>query len=338
MVYVYRLILRHRKNRARMGAKQKTKTKHQLEAKHQPEGKRTKVRRAEELRALFDSAKSNTTQAKQSEHTENKTLTPTPTELTASRRPVADGSDLTKTGTANSSRVYQRPQEATSLRTVISSQPYSPARRMDAPVRPQAEDKEESDSNRWLGPLLLVAAIFMGFVGYWNIERSSALRAAKSAPAAVDSKRPVNSEDRSRVDFYRQQLGHRLNRQRVDVEVENVVRSPSLSATDAPRSDRAMMYGAPLMPEGYYKTSPRDRTTPVHPDHPDARIQYGLQEEEHRDQFQKLVDKAYAQEFISNARANGYDVTLDSEYNVIDVKRTTSGQSRIPGSIPGSDR
>ena len=190
-----------------MGAKQKTKT------KHQPDGKRTKVRRAEELRALFDSADSKAAEAKQVEQTENKTLTPTPTELTASRRPTAEGSDLTKTGTANSSRVYQRPQEATSLRTVISSQPYSPARRMDVPVRPRAEDKDESDSNRWLGPLLLVAAIFMGFVGYWNIERSSALRAAKSAPTAVDNKRPVNSEDRSRVDFYRQQLGHRLNRQ-----------------------------------------------------------------------------------------------------------------------------
>ena len=169
-----------------------------------------------------------------------------------------------------------------------------------------------------------------------NIERSATMRAARANPA-TDSKRPVNSEDRSRVDFYRQQLGHRLNRQRVDVEVENVVRAPSLGITDAPKSDRAMMYGAPLMPEGYYRTSPRDRSTPVHPDHPDARIQYGLQEEEHRDQFQQLADKAFAQEFISNARADGYDVTLDSEYNVIEVKNLP-GQSRVPGSASSSGR
>lgn len=313
-----------------MGAKQKSKE------KLQPDGKNTKARRAEELRALFNAEQKT---AGQNTNTENKTLTPTPTELTASRRPVA-GDDLAKTGTAysalSSTRPYERPKEATSLRTVVSSQPYSPARRIDVPVRPVAKEKEQEESNRWLGPLLLIAAIFMGIVGYWNIERSSALRAAKSIPVA-DSKRPVNSEDRSRVDFYRQQLGHRLNRQRVDVEVENIVRSPSLGLTDAPKSDRAMMYGAPLMPEGYYNMSPRDRTTPVHPDHPDARIQYGLQEEEHRDQFQKLADKAFAQEFISNARANGYDITLDSDYNVIDVKNV-SGQSRVPGSAPGSSR
>lgn len=306
-----------------MSAKQKAKE------KQPPNGKRTKVRQAEELRALFDAAALE-------ERTESKTPTATPTELTASRRPMAVASDLTKTSTASSARQYERPQEATSLRTVVSSQPYSPARRIDMPVRPQEKEIERDESNRWLGPTLLVAAIFMGFVAYWNIERSSTLRTAKSIPAA-DSGLPLSSEDRSRVDFYRQQLGHRLNRQRVDVEVENVTRSPSLGATDAPRSDRAMMYGVPLMPEGYYKTSFRDRSTPLHPDHPDARIQYGLQEEEHRDQFQKLADKAFAQEFISNARANGYDVTLDSEYNVIDVKNV-SGQSRVPGSAPGLGR
>lgn len=318
-----------------MGAKQKTKE------KHRTEGKRTKARRAEELRALFDVAEnqSDTNDSKTKTNlTENKTLTPTPTELTASRRPAAAVGDLTKTDSAV--RTYQRPLEATSLRTVISSQPYSPARRLDTPVRPQAEPDDESSSNRWLGPLLLIAAIFMGFVGYWNIERSNSLRTAKIKPA--DAKRPIGTEDRTRVDFYRQQMGHRLNRQRVDVEVENVVRSPSLGPSDQPVADRAMMYGVPLMPEGYYKTSPRDRSTPVHPDHPDARIQYGLQEEEHRDQFQKMADKAYTEEFLNNARANGYDVTLDSDYNVIDVKRNSlspsvnrSGQLREPGSAPG---
>lgn len=301
--------------------------------KQRSDGKRTKARRAEELRALFESSD-------RVEYTDDKTLTPTPTELTASRRPKEADGDLTKTRTATSSpaalRIYERPQEATSLRTVVSNQPYSPARRIDVPVRPQAKEKEQDDSNRWLGPLLLVAALFMGFVGYWNIERSAAMRAAKSIPA-TDAKRQVNSDDRSRVDFYRQQLGHRLNRQRVDVEVENVVRSPTLGISDVPKSDRAMMYGAPLMPEGYYRTSPRDRSTPVHPDHPDARIQYGLQEEEHRDQFQQMADKAFTQEFISNARANGYDVKLDSEYNVIDVK-VLPGQSRVPGSAPSSGR
>lgn len=304
-----------------MGAKQKTK------GKHLKDGRRTKVRRAEELRALFDSAGTGSDKTK-TEPTDRQTMTPTPTEL--------DVKELTKTSTATAGRLYQRPQETTSLRTVISSQPYSPARRMDIPVRAKVEQRAYKESNRWLGPLLLIAAIFMGFLGYWNIERSSALRSTKATPAA-DVKKPVSSEDRSRVDFYRQQLGHRLNRQRVDVEVENVVRSPSLGMTDAPKADRAMMYGAPLMPEGYYKSSARDRTEPVHPDHPDARIRYGLQEEEHRDQFQRLADKAFTQEFISNARANGYEVILDANYNVIDVKKTTN-MTRVPGSAPSSGR
>ncbi len=314
-----------------MGAKQKSKT------KLQQESKRTKVRRAEELRALFNSASENAEPEKADKTiaTENRTLTPTPTELTASRRSPLALSDQTNTSTrtATAVRLSNRPQETTSLRTVVSSQPYSPARRLDTPIRPQVVEEESHESSRWLGPLLLLAALFMGFLGYWNIERSSALRAAKSVSA--DTKRAVNSEDRSRIEFYRQQMGHRLNRQRVDVEIENVVRSPTLGPADAPLADRAMMYGAPLMPEGYYKTSSRDRLTPVHPDHPDARIQYGLQEEQDRDQFQQLADKAYAQDFISNARANGFDVTLDEDYNVIDVKKSSGETMRAPGSAPG---
>lgn len=318
-----------------MGAKQKVK-----QAKV---SKREKALRAEELKALFESAQPQEVPDSVSDGTSSyATPTPTLTELTESQKRVQQ-TGLTRTMTVSSGMVSSaRPKESTSLRTVIAHQPYSPARRLDQPsvVAPKTQ-KVETEPNRRLGVVLLCAAALLGFVGYWNVQHSQRQNVVRSKPVAGDAS--ASAEDRSRVDFYRQQLGHRLNRQRVDVEIQNYTRAPSLTASDRPGTgDTKMMMGLPLAPQTVENTtgvySSRFRTTPISPDHPDARIQYGLQEEEHRDEYTRQVNKDYAEEFVRNARREGLKVELDSEYNVIDIKRDGRSLMRNPGSEQGPAR
>lgn len=317
-----------------MGAKQKVK---QVKT-----SKREKARRAEELKALFEQAEPQQTTAPVSEMTSSyATPTPTLTELTESQKRVQQ-IESTRTMTSPGAVSYARPRESTSLRTVIAHQPYSPARRMDQPsaVSPKVE-KAESEPNRGLGVILLCAAALLGFVGYWNVQYSQKQTIVRTKPAA--SEKGASAEDRSRVDFYRQQMGHRLNQQRVDVEVQNYTRAPSLSTSDQPGAGGSkMMMGLPLAPQtvenstGVY--SSRFRTTPISPDHPDARIQYGLQEEEHRDEYTRQVNRDYVEEFVRNAQREGLKVEIDSDYNVIDIKRNGSSVMRNPGSEQGPAR
>jgi hypothetical protein len=52
--------------------------------------------------------------------------------------------------------------------------------------------------------------------------------------------------------------------------------------------------------------------------------------------FQKLKDKeAYARQFIENARQDGYEVTLDSEYHIVDIKRIK--KPRYPSLFEGGE-
>lgn len=317
-----------------MGAKKKLKQAHS--------SKREKARRAEELKALFEQAQAHQESAPNESTSSFVTPTPTLTELTESQKRVQK-QEMTQTLTATGDvRTYERPKESTSLRTVIAHQPYSPARRLDqVPKAPAAEVIEEDQPNRGLGIALLCAAIFLGFVGYWNIQYSqkrTAVRTHQPAPS-----KGATAEDRVRVDFYRQQLGHRLNQQRVDVEVQNYTRAPSLSEADRPGVHQSnMMRGVPLAPQTVENTtgvySSRFRTTPLSPDHPDARIYYGLQEEQHRDEYARQVDRHYVEEFVKNARREGLKVELDSDYNVIDVQKDGRSLMRNPGSEQGPAR
>lgn len=315
-----------------MGSKKKLKQAHF--------SKREKAHRAEELKALFEQ--------RQTQHeplpieSTSSFVTPTLTELTESQKRVQQV-DLTQTmAAAGAVRTHERPKESTSLRTVIAHQPYSPARRLDqVPKVRAAEFEEKEQPNRGLGVVLLFAAIFLGFVGYWNIQYSQKRSEVRSHKP--ESSKGATAEDRMRVDFYRQQLGHRLNQQRVDVEVQNYRRAPSLSDVDRPGTHQSnMMRGLPLAPQTLENTtgvySSRFRTTPLSSDHPDARIYYGLQEEQDRDEYARQVDRDYVEEFVKNARREGLKVELDSDYNVIDVQKDGRSLMRNPGSEQGPAR
>ena len=192
----------------------------------------------------------------------------------------------------------------------------------------------------------------MGLVGFFS-NRSTFL--ARESWLGHTPQKQV--EHRARVDFYREQLGRKLNRDRVNAELLNQDEAPELSSRSlSSESADTMLRGLPLKQEGshIYEVSRRSSDR-VDEDSPDQRIQHGLIEQQDRLAWEKAADKAAVEEFLANARAQGYKVILDKNLNVIDVKvlpkserrqlqrqpaevldRTESSMSRSPNSVSDS--
>lgn len=312
-----------------MSAKKRSKSKIAVKT----EGSHTKARRAEELRALFnesaDAGKSVVkTEVTKTEMSVAQTMaTPTPTPTVPTHATSSNATGKIHAPAFEKSAPIPRPE----IRTVISQKPYAAAKRIDL-----AAKERDRETAWWLGPALIIGALAMLAIGWLHVQRSGIVDQPVGHPTAT-----MNSfarETKSKIDFYRNQLGHRLNRDRVNVEIMNSRVAPSLDATLSPKVDRSMMRGVPLMQENYVDQNygSRMKTDPVPSDHPDARIQYGLQEEQHRDEFDRRVQQEYLREFVENARLDGVKVVLDKEGNVVQVEEIRGGGSGFNGS--GSNR
>ncbi|MBK7889854.1 MAG: hypothetical protein IPJ84_03125 [Bdellovibrionales bacterium] len=270
------------------------------------DGRATKARRAEELRALFNQAAENPTQLTQTLTNTVQETTPTPTVPTE----VTDRKTVTMTAvTATTHKSVTR--------SVIQSKPTAqrPA------VQPLRTDKDEPAA-WWFGPLLMLATVLLFGLGWFHVQRSKSTNRSEPRTESMAQKieREKAANTRQQIEYYKHQIGQRLNRDRISVEVDNQLTAPALSGAETTIGRRSLIHGVPLMPEGYRPKSYRDRSEPVPIDHPDARIQYGLQEEQDHDEFRRRADQAYIKEFIENAHDEGYDVKFDSNMNVISVE------------------
>lgn len=270
------------------------------------DGYATKARRAEELRALFNQATDIPTQQTPTLTQTIQDSTPTPTVPTE----VTDQKTVTMSTVASD-------QQTGVTRSMVQSKPMAqrPA------VHPLRTDKDEPAA-WWFGPLLMLATALLFGLGWFHVQRSKGVKRsefqAESAVPKAEQDRVANAK--RQVEYYKQQIGQRLNRERISVEIDNQLTAPALSGVESTVGRRSSMHGVPLMPEGFQPKGYRDRSEPVPIDHPDARIQYGLQEEQDHDEFRKRADQAYVKEFIENARNEGYDVKFDSNMNVISVE------------------
>lgn len=278
----------------------------------------TKAHRAAELRSLFDEAGQTQTPTLKSLSAAPVTTSPTPT-------PSRLGGTQTST-TPIFTQVPTAPRPA--LRTVISHTPYTPAKRVDLGAR-----EREKKTTWWLGPLLICGAAFMLMIAWFDIQRSNVVAQPVGHPSATLES--LTRETRKKVAFYQKQLGHRLNADRVNVEILNARLAPTLDTNDMPKTDPSMMRGVPLMQENYVDQNygSRNKTEPVSMDHPDARIQYGLQEEQQNAEFDRRVQQEYIREFVENARRDGVNVTLDADANIVNVEPIggSSNNGRRPG-------
>jgi hypothetical protein len=154
----------------------------------------------------------------------------------------------------------------------------------------------------------------------------------------IEQSEPGNSEldaDKQalekRVNFHRIETGRKLNRERINVEFENVQTAPEIPFGTKVQPQIDMMRGVPLAAEAPHRTTSRDRLVPVNPDFSDARTQYSLQEQQAAQEYEQLARKKYVDEFVANAAKEGYKVRVEPNGQV-----TVLGRLPTPGKSIGT--
>lgn len=66
---------------------------------------------------------------------------------------------------------------------------------------------------------------------------------------------------------------------------------------------------------------------------PQSKIQSQVLEDQALLQHQERMRREYAEQFVRNARAGGYEVVLDDNFNIKSVKPLRKGNDRLPGSL-----
>lgn len=171
-----------------------------------------------------------------------------------------------------------------------------------------AEEDRSSDT-RWLAVVLLLATAGL-MVLAWQESETGHL-GGDAAQKQYDQ-----TAFAERVKYHRFNTGVQLNLQRIDTEIKNYQTAPALDSASQKVKSPDMMAGVPLAGEDHHRKSSRDRLQPLNPDYPDARVMYGLQEEQDATEWERRAMKRYVDEFVANAAEQGYKVKVDSNYNV----------------------
>lgn len=185
-----------------------------------------------------------------------------------------------------------------------------------------AKPKPEPKSN--LGPALLLAGA-LGLVGY--------VAFAPSGPGAAVVSKMTPKQLQERIEFHRKTTGWRLNNERIETQIDNHYQAPNIPFNAQKVKPQDMMKGLPLGSEANIGANAPEKTLPVNPSYADARIMYGLQEEQDNLAAEKLAKQIYVQEFIQNAAADGYKISVDKDGNILEASKSSNGYNRGPGNV-----
>ena len=197
----------------------------------------------------------------------------------------------------------------------------------------QKQFRKQSDST-W--PLVLAAFIFL--LGVYLV--FSALTTRSAQVVEVVNPRQAELERQQKVDYYKRQLGEKLNRSRSLAEHELVKEANQPAPRyHEPRGYRESVDGLPLD----YETvtyAPREQSKPTASHFPDQRVAYDLRDDQNAEFWEEEARMQFLRQYLLNARAKGYDLAIDSNYNVI-VKKTPqrlAQAQRVPqNTVEGSE-
>jgi hypothetical protein len=150
----------------------------------------------------------------------------------------------------------------------------------------------------------------------------------ESSFASIARQNDQSKKYKSSVDYYRALTGSKLNRERVNKEIENYKYAPPIASSGVGVTAQGFgegnvgsQAGVPLQQEALHRADSRAATTPIDPTFADARVLYDLQEDHDAREWERRAQDQYVKDFIANAAAHGLAVKIDKNLNVINVKR-----------------
>jgi hypothetical protein len=177
------------------------------------------------------------------------------------------------------------------------------------------------DKTPWL--FLVPAFALVAFVWFDDASEHPTTRSPFS-----QTQRSDEDEYARRVDEHRKLTGWKMNRERADVEIQNHFSAPPIAYDAAKKKAPDMMAGLPLAGESHPRAQDAPKPRGISADYPDTRIQYGLREEQEARYVDQKIEQQFVDEFIENARREGYDLSVQQDGTVV-IKRAPS---QVPGS------
>lgn len=177
--------------------------------------------------------------------------------------------------------------------------------------RNSASKKHRKDEASW--PLILASAIFL--LGVYLV--FNAITKGTAQVEEIADPRQAELEREQRVEYYKRQLGERINRSRTLAEHQMTKEARQAPPRYQQESGyRQSVEGLPLDYEAV-SYAPREQSQQVQYDLPDHKIAYDLRDEQNADFWVEEAQRKFLREYLLNARAQGYDLVIDSNYNVI---------------------
>ncbi len=205
---------------------------------------------------------------------------------------------------------------------------------MGAAYAAKSPRKAKDKSNSAAAILLILLFGFIGYgIGEW--------RNSGASSGVTEDKADLKTAEQAlqeRVQFHRSLTGTKLNRDRIQVEVENALTAPVPTSNTYAAPPRDMMAGVPLVAETLPNPSYRDRLKAANPDLADARIMYTLQEQQAANDWEEEARQQYIQEFITNAAKAGYKVKVDENGIVTVLGRIHPAEANRLPSTSGAAR
>jgi hypothetical protein len=156
---------------------------------------------------------------------------------------------------------------------------------------------------------------------------------ASDEPVVSRHYSPAASEQNSlslRAQQYRQQLAVKLNRQRVDAEYGVTMNARrEMAGQNATETEDDLALGV----EAIRKRPSQDR--PVDPQQPEMQVRSDLLRAQLQAQQDRSARAQFIAQYIANARAEGYVVAVDRDYNV-QVLSGPHASGREPQSVSDS--
>ena len=169
----------------------------------------------------------------------------------------------------------------------------------------------QNDQASW--PLVLAAVVFL--LGVYLV--FSALSSGTAEVEDVVDPRQAEFERQQKIEYYKRQLGEKLNRSRTLAEHQMIKQSRQAPAVYQQENGyRQSVEGIPIDYEAV-TYAPREESKRADANLPDQRVAYDLQDDQNAEFWEEEARRKFMREYLLNARAQGYDLQIDSNYNVI---------------------
>ncbi len=198
-------------------------------------------------------------------------------------------------------------------------------------LKAKARQNEPDKFERIAWVLLIGTGVLVGYA-YNSSQSAHHAELASVSP----KKNPQISPDR--VEFHRNEIGVKLNEERIGVQYDNVRLAPSLakSKPTEPYSPD-ITNGVPLTQEPYHRQDEIEKLQSVSSRYADIDVQNKLGQAEQTGDGTEAERSKFVHEFVRNAASEGVEVSVHSNLDV-DIVREPQSIEGPSSSIPKSSK